>query len=147
MLNAAELDVEGCLVDGVPAEHRLDDETERLFIRPTVDGAGRRLVPGEHTVEIAFTGVLNDKLRGFYRSTFNDDDGVERVIATTQMQATDCRRAFPCWDEPDFKAVFGITLVVEPDLLAVSNGREIERRPVTTASTATRWPSASPTRC
>ena len=44
------------------------------------------------------------------------------------MQATDCRRAFPCWDEPDFKAVFGITLVVEPDLLAVSNGREIERR-------------------
>ena len=121
--------VERCLVDGGPAEHRLDDETERLFIRPAAD-----LVPGEHTVEIAFTGVLNDKLRGFYRSTFHDEDGVERVIATTQMQATDCRRAFPCWDEPDFKAVFGITLVVEPDLLAVSNGREIERRPVTTAS-------------
>ena len=129
MLNAAELEVERCLVDGGPAEHRLDDETERLFIRPVAD-----LVPGEHTVEIAFTGVLNDKLRGFYRSTFQDEDGVERVIATTQMQATDCRRAFPCWDEPDFKAVFGITLVVEPDLLAVSNGREIERRPVTTAS-------------
>ena len=49
------------------------------------------------------------------------------MIATTQMQATDCRRAFPCWDEPDFKAVFDITLVVEPDLLAVSNGREIGR--------------------
>jgi puromycin-sensitive aminopeptidase len=128
VLNAAELDVERCLVDGGPAEHRLDDETERLFIRPVAD-----MLPGEHTVEIAFTGVLNDKLRGFYRSTFQDEGGVERVIATTQMQATDCRRAFPCWDEPDFKAVFGITLVVEPDLLAVSNGREIERRPVTNA--------------
>ena len=76
--------------------------------------------------------MLNDKLRGFYRSTFRDADGNEQVIATTQMQATDCRRAFPCWDEPDFKAVFGITLVVEPDLLAVSNGPEIERRTVTT---------------
>ena len=55
----------------------------------------------------------------------------EQVIATTQMQATDCRRAFPCWDEPDLKAVFGITLVVDPDLLAVSNGAEIagEKRP------------------
>ena len=53
--------------------------------------------------------------------------GTEHVIATTQMQATDCRRAFPCWDEPDFKAVFGITLVVDPALLAVSNGPEVER--------------------
>ena len=43
------------------------------------------------------------------------------------MQATDCRRAFPCFDEPDFKAVFDVTLIVEPDLLAVSNGPEIER--------------------
>ena len=89
-------------------------------------------MPGEHSVEITFTGVLNDKLRGFYRSTFRDADGDEQVIATTQMQATDCRRAFPCWDEPDFKAVFSITLVIEPELLAVSNGPEIERRAVTT---------------
>ena len=42
------------------------------------------------------------------------------------MQATDCRRAFPCWDEPDFKAVFGVTLIVEPELLAMSNGAEVE---------------------
>ena len=61
---------------------------------------------GPATIDIEFTGILNDKLRGFYRSTFVDDDGDEHVIATTQMQATDCRRAFPCWDEPEFKAVF-----------------------------------------
>ena len=57
--------------------------------------------------------MLNDKLRGFYRSTYRDDDGAEHVIATTQMQSTDCRRVFPCWDEPDFKAVFAVTLVVD----------------------------------
>ena len=60
--------------------------------------------------------------------TFTDDDGAEQVIATTQMEATDCRRAFPCWDEPDFKAVFGVTLVVADDLLAISNGPEVAPR-------------------
>ena len=65
---------------------------------------------------------MNDKLRGFYRSTYVDDDGVEQVIATTQMQATDCRRAFPCWDEPEFKAVFAVTLDVDDGLTAISNG-------------------------
>ncbi len=67
--------------------------------------------------------MLNDKLVGFYRSTFTDDDGVERVLATTQMEATDARRAFPCWDEPDVKAVFAVTLVVPDDLLAVVQRR------------------------
>jgi puromycin-sensitive aminopeptidase len=127
VLNAAELEIHDCAVDGALAEHRLDGETERLFVRPDVE-----LEAGPHTVEIGFTGVLNDKLKGFYRSTFRDSDGTERVIATSQMQATDCRRAFPCWDEPDFKAVFGVTLVIEPGLLAVSNGREVERSPVQT---------------
>ena len=39
-------------------------------------------------------------------------EGREQVIATTQFEATDARRAFPCWDEPDFKASFGVTLNV-----------------------------------
>src|SRR3546814_7384642 len=59
--------------------------------------------------------------RGCYRATFNDEHGAEQVIATTQFEATDARRAFPCWDEPDFKAVFAITLDVDPALFAVSN--------------------------
>ena len=67
-------------------------------------------------MSLRFRGLLNDKLRGFYRSTFTDDDGVERVIATTQFEATDARRAFPCWDEPDFKAGFAITLHLDDDL-------------------------------
>ena len=111
-----------CASTAATCRWSLAPETERLVIRP-VGG----LQPGPVEVVVSFTGILNDKLRGFYRSTYRDDDGVEHVIATTQMQATDCRRAFPCWDEPDFKAVFGITLVVDPDLLAVSNGPEVER--------------------
>ncbi len=122
VLNAVELEVHECLVDGAAATWRLEPETDRLFITPA-----EQLEPGPAVLTIVFSGVLNAKLRGFYRSTYSANGGGERVIATTQMQATDCRRAFPCWDEPDLKAVFAVTLVVEPGLLAVSNGREIGR--------------------
>src|SRR5438067_4567086 len=118
------VDAEGARLE---ATHHFDPESERLTL--TLE---RPIAPGEHTVHLAFRGTLNDKLKGFYRSTFtmpsNDaPDGVERVIGTTQMEPTDARLAFPCWDEPDFKAVFAVTLVVDDGLLAVSNGGEIAR--------------------
>ncbi len=122
VLNSIELSIESCVVDGQDAEFRLDEDSERLFVTPS-----KAIVPGRHRMSISFSGLLNDKLRGWYRSTYTDAAGTERVIATTQMQSTDCRRAFPCWDEPDFKAVFAITLVVDDGLLAVSNGSEVER--------------------
>ncbi len=120
VLNAAELDVAAVRVDGHDAEFATDEEQQRLTIRHAHHGGGA-------VIEIDFTGTLNDKLRGWYRSTYTDADGNLQVIAASQMQATDCRRAFPCFDEPDFKATFDITLIVEPGLLAISNGPEVER--------------------
>ena len=122
VLNAAELTILDCDVDGVSATWELEPATERVFVRPTAP-----VQNGTSVLTIEFDGVLNDKLRGFYRSTYVDDDGIEQVIATTQMQATDCRRAFPCWDEPEFKAVFAVTLDVDDGLTAISNAPEIER--------------------
>jgi puromycin-sensitive aminopeptidase len=128
VLERATLTLAGGTNGAVPGEeHPLtwtqDDEYERLsfaLAEPLPAGASARL-------SIGFTGTLNDKLRGWYRSRFKDDGGREHTIATSQMQATDCRRAFPCWDEPDFKAVFGVTIVAPGDLLAISNGPEIDR--------------------
>src|SRR5581483_4845195 len=126
VLNAAELQIhsaevvddEGTKLAGTVT---LDDENERATI--TVDGT---VTPGHWTLDLTFTGVLNDKLRGFYRSTFTDDAGKERVIGTTQFEAPHARRAFPCWDEPDFKAVFAVRLIVDESLTAISNGAEVE---------------------
>ena len=81
-------------------------------------------------ITLRFRGVLNDQLAGFYRSTFTDDAGETRVIATTQFEATDARRAFPCFDEPDRKAVFGVTLDVPAGLGAWSNGRLVSESPL-----------------
>ncbi|MCU1358847.1 MAG: putative Peptidase rane alanine aminopeptidase [Ilumatobacteraceae bacterium] len=120
VLNAIELGIDSVSVDGVAATFELDPTTERLTIHASPAVGAAQIV-------IGFTGTLNDKLRGWYRSTYVDADGTQQVIATSQMQATDCRRAFPCWDEPDFKAVFDVTLIIEPQHLAVSNGAEVSR--------------------
>ena len=97
-----------------------DTETERAMI--SLDEAA---APGPWQLDLAFTGELNDKLVGFYRSTFTDDSGQARTLAVTQMESTHARRAFPCWDEPDFKATFAVSLVVASDLAAVSNAAQI----------------------
>jgi puromycin-sensitive aminopeptidase len=83
------------------------------------------LPTGPATLEIAYTGHLNDLLVGFYRSTFTDAEGTVHTIATTQFAHSDARRAFPCWDEPSFKATYQVNLVVPSDLAAYSNSPEI----------------------
>ncbi|XP_078539360.1 aminopeptidase N-like isoform X2 [Lissotriton helveticus] len=67
-----------------------------------------------------FTGELADDLAGFYRSEYMEGNET-RVIATTQMQAPDARKAFPCFDEPAMKATFNITLIYKPNFVALSN--------------------------
>jgi len=68
-----------------------------------------------------FTGTLNDKMAGFYRSSYKDKDGNKKYIASTQMEPTDARRAFPCFDEPALKAEYTITLVADKGLVCLSN--------------------------
>ncbi|MGZ5317308.1 MAG: M1 family metallopeptidase [Actinomycetota bacterium] len=132
VLNAIELEIDGGTLtadDGRAldiAVVELDEEHQRAtLVLPEI------AAPGAWSLTLAFRGVLNDHLHGFYRSTYTDDEtGEKHTIATTQFEAADARRAFPCWDEPDLKAVFGITLDVPDDVMAISNGPEIAREPL-----------------
>ena len=78
------------------------------------------VAPGDYVLHCHFKGVLNDKLRGFYRSKIHDG-ARESYIATTQMEAADARRMFPCFDEPSFKATYNISCDVDKSLEAISN--------------------------
>jgi aminopeptidase N len=69
---------------------------------------------------IVFKGILNDKMRGFYKSSYMLGEK-EHHMATTQFEATDARRAFPCFDEPAHKAVFRVSLIVPKGKTAISN--------------------------
>ena len=143
VLNVKELDVSEAWVtvagERVDAEVSLDPERERATLT-----LAREVAAGDATVHARFAGVLNDKLTGFYRSTFVDAEGTTRTIGTTQFEATDARMAFPCWDEPDFKAVFEVTLVVAEDLLAISNAAEVDRTPTGDGRVAVRFAETIP---
>jgi len=101
---------------------QIDAEHERIALHPS-----EALEPGQVMVEIEFDGRCNDQLVGLYVSRYTDDDGVEHKLATTQFEATHARLCFPCWDEPDFKATFALSLDVPADHLAVANGPEVNR--------------------
>ena len=120
-LNAVELTIESASLendrgDTIRATPAMEDATERCRLTLASPAA-----PGRWRLRLGFRGTLNDKLRGFYRSVYKDPNGVSRTMAATQFEATDARRAFPCWDEPSFKAVFAVTLAIDPALTAVSN--------------------------
>ena len=127
VLNAAEIDIQTMTLSGDDSETAVtgvsyDDEYARATL--TLE---RPVAPGNYTLDITYTGIINDQLRGLYRSTYRDKDGTEHVIATSQCQATDARRVLPCWDEPDLKATFKTAMVVAEGLEAYANGAEVSR--------------------
>ncbi|MEL6981154.1 MAG: M1 family metallopeptidase, partial [Actinomycetota bacterium] len=130
VLNSDDLTITSALVtpdDGQSIEctAEVDAEHERLTLTPS-----QPLEAGPATLDIEFEGPCNDQLVGLYISRYTDDDGNEHKLATTQFEATHARKCFPCWDEPDFKARFALSLEVDADHLAVANGPEVGREDV-----------------
>jgi aminopeptidase N/puromycin-sensitive aminopeptidase len=142
-LNAAEIEFgavrayqwpSGLIFDPAPNKHwkdlppphydlmQLDKNPETAAV--TLDEAKQQatfafahpLAAGPVTLQITYTGILNDKLRGFYLSRTR-----LRSYGVTQFEATDARRAFPCFDEPALKATFDVGLVIDAGDTAISN--------------------------
>ncbi|XP_077505245.1 uncharacterized protein LOC144115007 [Amblyomma americanum] len=84
---------------------------------------------GTYSLHYEFKGVLSRDLRGFYLSSYPVGANETRYLATTQFEPTDARKAFPCFDEPRFKATFSIKIIHDPGYIAISNmpvmGKEI----------------------
>ena len=103
-------------------------QTARVSVDPQSETATftvpDRLAEGPVTIDVVYTGILNDKLRGFYISHANG-----RKYAVTQMEPTDARRAFPSFDEPAFKATFDLSMTVATGDTAISNGRVVSDTP------------------
>ncbi len=118
VLNSAELKIKDCHIilnkKTIQPKIRLDAKNEELILSLP------EKISGKAVLLIDFVGTLNDKLVGFYRSKY-EYKGKEKLLATTQFEAADARRTFPCWDEPKAKATFDVTLIVDSNLTAISN--------------------------
>lgn len=128
VFNAVDLQIADAMMENEAKARQhgfieFEPATERCRIRFATP-----LEPGTWRLSLSFKGTLNEKLRGFYRSTYQDAKGNSRFLAATQFEATDARRAFPCWDEPAFKAIFAATLAIDPSLTAVSNTPIVSER-------------------
>ena len=118
ILDSLELAVLECAIKDrdkwQPCTFCLIPEKESLRIIPPSP------ITGIVDVRIIYTGQINDKMAGFYRSAYTVD-GSTRHIAVTQFQESDARRALPCMDHPMHKATFDINIITPPGLTAISN--------------------------
>ncbi len=126
VLNGIDLSIQSAtLMNNAGKTTKLKVSPEAKFERIHLTSSSS-IEPGSYQLSLQFTGTLNDKLRGFYRSDFKDKKGVTHYIATTQMEPTDARRMFPCFDEPSYKATYKVTAAIDPSLVAISNGAVAE---------------------
>ncbi len=117
-LNAAELKFLSVTSGAQTAQVSLDEAKEQAtFTFPEP-------LSGKVTLDIRYTGILNDKLRGFYLSKT-----AKRNYAVTQFEPTDARRAFPSFDEPALKATFDIALTVDRGDTVISNTNIVSDTP------------------
>jgi len=118
VMHCAELKIHSCHVkcndEIIQSAPKIAEKNEQLQIF-----LGKK-IKGKATINLEFEGILNDRLLGFYRSQYKQN-GKTKYLATSQFEAADARRAFPCWDEPEAKATFDISIIADNKFTAISN--------------------------
>ena len=126
-MHCAEIKIKSCVVtsgkDVIKSTPKTDAKKESLSIK-----LGQK-VKGKISISLEFQGILNDRLLGFYRSQYKQN-GKTKYLATTQFEAADARRAFPCWDEPKAKATFEISIIADNKFSAISNMPIISKKKI-----------------
>ncbi len=124
VLNANALEITSATIDGAAATPELDAAEQTLAVT-----AAEPLAPGRHALRLGFTGKIVRTAEGLFAEKYQTPAG-EKQMLSTQMEPTDARRVFPCWDEPVFRATFQLTVTVPEGHTAVSNGPITAERPL-----------------
>lgn len=122
-LNAAEFNITETLVHSEGKEVKIvpelaynkDNQTSTTTLHETLPKGSKA------SITHVFNGVIGEQLAGFYRARYQATDGSYKFIATTQFEPIDARKAFPCFDEPNLKATFAVTLIADKGLTCLSN--------------------------
>lgn len=118
ILNSSELKIKNVSITynnkTLKPKIKLNVKTETLLLE-----LKERISEGA-TLSFEFQGHHADTLAGFYRSKYMHNDK-EKYLVTTQFEAPYARKAFPCFDQPDKKATFSVSLKIPKDMKAISN--------------------------
>jgi len=123
-LNAVDIDFHDVTITsgGISQKAKANPDKDKEMVVLTVE---KPLAAGPATVHISYSGILNSEMRGLYLG--KDDQG--RKYAASQFEATDARRAFPSFDEPNYKATFDISAVADKGQVAISNQKIVSDTP------------------
>tara|TARA_Y100000310_G_scaffold344244_1_gene455951 strand:+ start:11031 stop:13562 length:2532 start_codon:yes stop_codon:yes gene_type:complete len=120
VLNATELKISNPSIKTKDKTFELDMKYDKKSEKLTLSLPEQ--ITGSAILSLDFSGILNDQLKGFYRSKYLDSKTKkEKYLATTQFEAPYARNAFPCFDQPDKKATFEISMLIPTNLQAISN--------------------------
>jgi aminopeptidase N len=115
VLHSLKLQIISAKIDGVAVTAKADDATQRLTL------SGKEVGEGKHRVEIEYSGKIDERPQGLFFARYQLPDGTWQKALCTQMEPTDARRMFPCWDEPAYRSVFQLTAVVPAKHTALFN--------------------------
>jgi aminopeptidase N len=126
VLNALDMEITKATLSGkkeLALASRLDAQKQTLTLTPPCE-----IKPGKYRLALDFSGRIGERAEGLFYVKYSTPAG-RKVMLGTQMEPTDARRMFPCWDEPVFRATFELTAVLPAKHLGISN-MPIERETV-----------------
>lgn len=123
-LNTADLDIKSAfvIVDDTPIpvtaiNHESATQVSTLELAEPI-----KQTESSVFVSIDYIGKIQSDMAGLYRSKYKDGEGKESIMLSTQFEATDARKAFPCADEPGLKATFEVSIAVsDPNWTVLGN--------------------------
>ncbi|HVK82282.1 MAG TPA: M1 family metallopeptidase, partial [Verrucomicrobiae bacterium] len=132
-MNALGLEVSRVRVDNANAAFSTNEEAQTLTLTPR-----RALRAGRHTIDISYTGVIQDDAYGLFRVEYQDDGQTKRALAT-QFEPGDARRFAPMWDQPNRRAVFSLTVTAPTEQMVIGNMPAAETTQLRGGLTRTRF--------
>ncbi len=123
MFNSKNERLRDVTFDGAAVAGVASDDAKELTTVTLAHGAAA----GMHTLAFAYDGKLESAAQGLFVQPYRAPGGANGVLLSTQFEATDARRMFPCWDEPAFRAVFELTATVPASWTSTSNMPAVSR--------------------
>ena len=111
------------LLDGKPVKSVASSDAQQLTTVTLT-----KPVTGRHTLSFSYSGKIEAQPHGLFAQKYTKPGGGQAVLLSTQFEATDARRMFPCWDEPSFRAYFSLTVTVPKAWTTVGNMPIASRR-------------------